>query len=134
MKKISRNPVIAYKQGFDEGIEQRRSEDIRTGVGFMGDIMLTALYNANIKEDNESVFLSDEDLRDFYLAVNSEYYKLFADIIAPDGTISNDDKVDLIVAHDKQIRRWLGLPEEGRDDARGEKADTGAVQADPGSD
>ncbi len=109
--KISRNPAIAYQQGLKEGFENRRSDDTRVGFNFSGDMLLTAMYNANIKEDNESTFLGDSDLRDFYTAVRKEHSKLLDDVIAPDNTISNDDKVDLIIAHDKQIRRWLGLPE-----------------------
>lgn len=111
MIKISRNPAVAYQQGLKEGFEHRRSEDTRTGFGFAADIMLTVLYNANIKADNESAYLSDEELRDFYTAVNAQFYKMLDDVIKPDCGISNDDKVDLIIAHDKQIRRWIGLPE-----------------------
>lgn len=104
--KISRNPTIAYQQGYKEGMEHRRSEDTLIGFEFMQSILLLSLYNVNV----DGGYLSRPKLVKLYTELQEELSRLKNDFIKPDGTISNEDKIDLLWSHDDTVRKWLKMP------------------------
>lgn len=106
--KISRNPAIAYQQGYKEGMEHRRSEDTFIGFEFMQSILLMCLYNVNV----DGGYLSRPKLVKLYTELQKELHKIKKDFIEPDGTISNEDKIDLLWSHDETVRSRLGMPKD----------------------
>lgn len=99
--KISRNPQIAYQQGFKEGLEQRRSNDTVCGFEFMQALLPQVFYNCN----EETKFLSLPKLAEFYEIIQERLEKLKNEYIEPDGTISNSDKVDLLWSRNRFVEK-----------------------------
>lgn len=100
---ISRNPVIAYQQGYKEGQEIRRGEDVKAGMNFVGQLLLVCMYNAN--ED-----LSAPKLAAFYERLFAEIKKHVAGYIVGEDGLSTQDEIDLMCSHDATARRRLKLP------------------------
>ena len=96
---ISKNPMVAYKQGFEKGIETRRSNDTVCGFEFMQSLLRQAMYNTN----DELGYLSMVRLAKFYDALQQTLSKMKDSYIEPDGTITIRDKVDLLWSHDSFV-------------------------------
>lgn len=106
--KLSKNPVVAYQQGYREGLEHRRSDDTLIGFEFMQAILLTCLYNVNV----DGNYLSKPKLVKLYTELQRELHKMKNSYIEPDGTISSEDKIDLLWAHDNEVRKRLNIPKD----------------------
>lgn len=98
---ISKNPMVAYKQGFEKGLETKRSNDTVCGFEFMQSLLRQAMYNTN--DDLE--YLSMVKLAKFYEALQTNLTKMKDSYIEPDGTISISDKVDLLWSHDDYVSK-----------------------------
>lgn len=96
--RISGNPQKAYQQGY----EHRRSDDTRLGMEFTRSLILMSMYNANET-------LPDEELKEYYLKVEHELDKQLAGFIGGEKGLKTEDCVDLLVAHDKEIRKRLNM-------------------------
>lgn len=97
---ISKNPMVAYKQGLEKGLEQKRGEDTICGFEFMQSLLRQAMYNAN----DDLGYLSMVRLARFYEALQKTLSRMKDSYIEPDGTISIEDKVDLLWSHDEFVK------------------------------
>lgn len=106
-KNISRNPMIAYQQGYKEGFQngelKRSDDDTRLGMNFVYNLLLVCLYNAN--ED-----LSKPKLKALYERLSLEVKNQVNNYIDGEEGISIADAVDLMAYHDSQVRKMLGMP------------------------
>lgn len=93
---ISKNPMVAYKQGFEKGLETKRSNDTICGFEFMQSLLRQAIYNTN--DDLE--YLSMVRLAKFYEALQANLNQMKDSYIEPDKGITITDKVDLLWSHD----------------------------------
>lgn len=96
---ISKNPMVAYKQGLEKGIEQRRGYDTICGFEFMQSLLRQAMYNTN----DDLGYLSMVRLARFYDALQETLTRFKDSYIEPDGTISISDKCDLLWGHDRFV-------------------------------
>lgn len=96
---ISKNPMVAYKQGFEKGLETKRSNDTICGFEFMQSLLRQAMYNTN--DDLE--YLSMVRLAKFYEALQTNLNHMKDSYIEPDKGITITDKVDLLWSHDEFV-------------------------------
>lgn len=96
---ISKNPMVAYKQGFEKGLETKRSNDTICGFEFMQSLLRQAMYNTN--DDLE--YLSMVRLAKFYEALQANLNHMKDSYIEPDKGITITDKVDLLWSHDEFV-------------------------------
>lgn len=116
---ISKNPMIAYKQGFEKGLETRRGNDTICGFEFMQSLLRMCMYNTN----EELEYLSMVRLAKFYEALQQALSRMKDSYIEPDGTITIKDKVDLLWSHDSFVEDKFNeaLEREMRRDKNGNK-------------
>lgn len=89
---VSKNPAVAYQQGYQRGLEDKRSNETICGFEFMQSLLMLCMYNVN----DDLRYLSMCRLSDFYDAVQAELTRIKDDVIEPDKGITNEDKIDLL--------------------------------------
>ncbi len=100
---VSRNPSVAYKQGYERGLEDKRSNETICGFEFMQCLLMLTMYNAN----DDLGYLSLPRLSDFYDAVQAELTRIKNDVISPDEGITNEDKVLLLDSWTETVQKKL---------------------------
>lgn len=100
---VSRNPSVAYRQGYERGLEDKKSNETICGFEFMQSLLLLTMYNAN----DDLGYLSMCRLSDFYEAVQAELCRIKDDVIEPDRGITNDDKILMLETWTETVQKKL---------------------------
>lgn len=98
---VSKNPAVAYQQGYQRGLEDKKSNETICGFEFMQSLLMLTMYNVN----TELGFLSMPRLSDFYEAVQAELTRIKNDVIEPDKGITNEDKIDLLESWTETVQK-----------------------------
>ena len=96
---ISKNPAVAYQQGFQRGLEDKKSNETICGFEFMQSLLMLVMYNVNV----DMKYLSMCRLSDFYEACQAELTRIKDDVIEPDRGITNEDKILMLEALTERV-------------------------------
>ncbi len=108
---IDRNPQKAYLQGRQDGEAISHAKDIERGINFAYSHMLISLYNANDRGgEGKRDFLSKPQLAELYKRFVEELQEQICKTLKGERGIDSYDVADLYCAHDKEVRKRLGLP------------------------
>ena len=107
--KISPNPAIAYQQGYREGNQVARAQDIYRGINLAYAYMLLAMAYTNEKDDG-TTYLSKPKFREFYQTYAETLQRFVSDSIKGEEGLDTIDIADLYVGHDETVRKRYGLP------------------------
>ena len=107
--KINKNPVKAYYQGKEAGLQISRAEDLYRGINLVYAYLLLAMAYTNEKDDGTTYF-SKPKFREFYQSFAKTLQTFVNDSIDGENGIDVYDIADLYVGHDTKIRERYGLP------------------------
>lgn len=110
-KKISRNYIKAYAQGKEEGLKLSKELDIRQGMNLVYAYLLLAMADTNDRSDEDKKpYFSKPQFAEFYQKFVKNLQERINGSIEGEPGIDTYDIADLYCMHDRDIRKYYGLP------------------------